>query len=60
LEGEVEDFLGRKRYERQEGSVGYRNGYGKRRKVALGKESEFQCICDEICSRGIICYAKEK
>jgi putative transposase len=36
LEGEVEDFLGRKRYERQEGSVGYRNGYGKRRKVALG------------------------
>jgi transposase-like protein len=36
LEVEVEDFLGRKRYERQAGSVGYRNGYGKRRKVAIG------------------------
>jgi len=36
LDAEVEDFLGRKRYERQAGSVGYRNGYGKRRRVALG------------------------
>jgi len=36
LETEVEDFLGRKRYERQDGLVGYRNGYGKERKVALG------------------------
>ena len=36
LEVEVEDFLGRKRYERQAGSVGYRNGYGKKRKVAIG------------------------
>ena len=36
LEVEVEDFLGRKRYERQSGSVGYRNGYGKKRKVAVG------------------------
>jgi len=36
LEVEVEDFLGRRRYERQAGSVGYRNGYGKKRKVAIG------------------------
>ena len=36
LEVEVEDFLGRKRYERQAGSVGYRNGYGKKRRVAIG------------------------
>lgn len=36
LEVEVEDFLGRKRYERQAGLVGYRNGYGKNRKVAIG------------------------
>jgi putative transposase len=36
LDAEVEDFLGRKRYERQDGLVGYRNGYGKERKVALG------------------------
>jgi transposase-like protein len=36
LEAEVEDFLGRKRYERQAGLVGYRNGYGKKRKVAVG------------------------
>ena len=36
LDAEVEDFLGRKRYERQSGSVGYRNGYGKQRKVAIG------------------------
>ena len=36
LDAEVEEFLGRKRYERQSGSVGYRNGYGKQRKVAIG------------------------
>ena len=36
LEQEVEEFLGRKRYERQDGAVGYRNGYGKKRKVAVG------------------------
>lgn len=36
LEAEVEGFLGRRRYERQSGSVGYRNGYGKNRKVAVG------------------------
>ena len=36
LDAEVEEFLGRKRYERQSGSVGYRNGYGKKRKVAIG------------------------
>jgi transposase-like protein len=36
LETEVEEFLGRRRYERQDGSVGYRNGYGRARKVAIG------------------------
>ena len=36
LESEVEEFLGRKRYERQADSGGYRNGYGKKRKVAIG------------------------
>ena len=36
LDAEVEEFLGRKRYERQSGSVGYRNGYGKNRKIAIG------------------------
>ena len=36
LESEVEEFLGRRRYERREGSAGYRNGFGKRRKVAIG------------------------
>jgi putative transposase len=36
LEYEVEEFLGRKRYQRAEEFNGYRNGYGKRRKVAMG------------------------
>jgi putative transposase len=36
LEQEVEEFLGRRRYERSAEFAGYRNGYGKRRKVALG------------------------
>ena len=36
LEAEVADFLGRHRYERGEDFRGYRNGYGKERKVALG------------------------
>jgi putative transposase len=36
LEQEVKEFLGRGYYERQEVFTGYRNGYGKRRKVALG------------------------
>jgi len=36
LEYEVEEFLGRKRYERSEELVGYRNGYGKKRRVAMG------------------------
>src|SRR5690554_6248358 len=39
LEEEVEEFLGRKKSERREtsgGSVGYRNGYGKARKLSLG------------------------
>ncbi len=36
LEGEVEDFLGWKRYERSHVFASYRNGYGKNRKVAVG------------------------
>jgi transposase-like protein len=36
LEREIEDFLGRGRYERGEDFRGYRNGYGKLRKVSLG------------------------
>jgi len=36
LEYEVEEFLGRERYQRAEEFNGYRNGYGKRRKVAMG------------------------
>ena len=36
LECEVEEYLGRKRYERSEEFAGYRNGYGKKRKVAIG------------------------
>jgi putative transposase len=36
LEQEVVDFLGRGRYERTGEFNGYRNGYGKRRKVAIG------------------------
>jgi putative transposase len=36
LEQEVREFLGRGYYERSESFTGYRNGYGKKRKVALG------------------------
>ena len=36
LEGEIEEFLGRRYYERGEEFRGYRNGYGKDRKVAVG------------------------
>jgi len=36
LNAEVEEFLGRGRYERSEEYSGYRNGYGKKRKVAVG------------------------
>ncbi len=36
LEAEVTEFLGRQRYERKEVSPGYRNGYGKQRRVTLG------------------------
>ena len=36
LESEVEEFLGRGRYERQAEFRGYRNGYGKHRKGAIG------------------------
>ena len=36
LEAEVTGFLGRQRYERNELSPGYRNGYGKQRQVTLG------------------------
>jgi len=36
LEAEVTEFLGRQRYERTELSPGYRNGYGKERRVTLG------------------------
>jgi putative transposase len=36
LEAEVAEFLGRKRYERIEEYSGYRNGFGKRRKVVVG------------------------
>jgi putative transposase len=36
LEQEVTDFLGRPRYERREGEqIGYRNGYGKPRRLAM-------------------------
>lgn len=36
LESEVEEFLGRQSYERTGEFRGYRNGYGKDRKVAIG------------------------
>lgn len=36
LDAEVTEFLGRQRYERTELSPGYRNGYGKERRVTLG------------------------
>lgn len=36
LEAEVTEFLGRQRYERSDASPGYRNGYGKMRRVTLG------------------------
>ena len=36
LDAEVTEFLGRQRYERRELSAGYRNGYGKQRRVTLG------------------------
>ena len=36
LEAEVTEFLGRLRYERQAVLSGYRNGYGKERRVTLG------------------------
>ena len=36
LEQEVSEFLGRSRYQRSEEFNGYRNGYGKRRKVTVG------------------------
>lgn len=36
LDAEVNEFLGRQRYERRELSIGYRNGYGKERRVTLG------------------------
>jgi putative transposase len=36
LEKEVEEFLGRRAYERGTEFLGYRNGYGKKRKVAVG------------------------
>ncbi|NLI14764.1 MAG: IS256 family transposase [candidate division Zixibacteria bacterium] len=36
LEAEVEDFLGRGRYQRSEDYSGYRNGFGKKRKVVVG------------------------
>jgi len=36
LEQEVSEFLGRSRYERSEEFNGYRNGYGKRRRVTVG------------------------
>jgi transposase-like protein len=40
LEGEVEEFLGRKRYERSNGGGeqfrGYRNGFGQERRVTVG------------------------
>jgi len=36
LEKEVEEFLGRRAYERGPEFLGYRNGYGKKRKVAVG------------------------
>jgi transposase-like protein len=36
LEQEVAEFLGRNRYQRSDDFNGYRNGYGKKRKVAIG------------------------
>ena len=36
LEQEIEEFLGRGHYERSDRFTGYRNGYGKTRKVAMG------------------------
>ena len=36
LEAEVAEVLGRRRYERSEEFNGYRNGFGKRRKVTVG------------------------
>ncbi len=43
LEAEVTEFLGRQRYERTELSAGYRNGYGKQRKVVLGSGTVLVC-----------------
>ena len=39
MEEEVQEFLGRKRYERGEKNRGYRNGYGKQRTIAMGMGS---------------------
>jgi putative transposase len=36
LDAEVTEFLGRQRYERKEVLSGYRNGYGKERRVTVG------------------------
>jgi len=36
LEAEVAEFLGRERYERTQEYSGYRNGFGKKRKVVVG------------------------
>jgi transposase-like protein len=36
LEQEISEYLGRGRYQRTEDFNGYRNGYGKKRKVAVG------------------------
>jgi transposase-like protein len=36
LQAEVEEFLGRGRYERTQEYSGYRNGYGKKRQVVVG------------------------
>jgi len=35
----VNEFLGRERYERQEAWSGYRNGYGRVRRVTVGAET---------------------
>ena len=43
LEAEVTEFLGRQRYERKELSPGYRNGYGKQRRVTLGSGTVSVC-----------------
>lgn len=36
MEAEVEEFLGRRRYERTQEYRGFRNGFGKKRKVVVG------------------------